>query len=553
MNIPGYLQQAMDEAGQFARNGNYQAAESLLINLLTQHSEKEIILLALLELYTGYQRPLEAVDTLRSLLSVAPGSLSYCERLATILAELGQYGTAIEEYRNFIANNPANANAWFNLALLYKKAKQYSQAIDAYEQAIQLGITGLEEVYSNLGVLYSDIRKSEKAMESYALALEISPQYIPAMFNMAGLHEEKGEKERAEELYHAILELNPRHYDSLSRLAYSGNITGENSDLVAALNGAVDTAEELSLEKESVLFALGKIHDDLQQYDKASEFYTRANDIGARRYSPYNARELEKSFDQVIEIFSRSNIEEKKSASSASPIFICGMFRSGSTLLEQLLSSHNAITAGGELDYLQWLIQQKMLPFPEKVLSLSEQEITGLSDKYIAMLDSLFPGSSCITDKQPDNYVLLGLVKMMFPGCKIIYTRREMLDNCLSIYFQQLGAKLNYATRMQHIAHYYRQHERLMQHWQECFGKNIFTVDYDRIIHEPETQLRALVEFLDLDWDPACLDPGTADNLVKTASVWQVREDLHSRSIGRWMHYPSLVKDIEGVVVDTPA
>ena len=553
MNIPVHLQQSLGEAAQFARNGNFQAAESILTNLLTQNSEKEIILLALLELYTEYQRPMEAIEILRSLLQLVPGSLAYCERLAKILAGLGQYGTAIKEYRNFIAGNPASANAWFNLALLYKKAKQYQQAISSYEEAINLGVSGQEEVYSNLGVLYSDMRDAEMAMKMYSRSLEIAPGYIPAMFNMAGLYEERGEKEQAEELYQAILEKNPRHYDSLSRLAYAKKISNEDEKLLSELEKAVEDAEELSIEKESVLFALGKAHDDLEQYDRAAEFYDMANRIGEHRNNPYVREELEQSFDQVIKVFSASSIEQRKTASTATPIFICGMFRSGSTLLEQLLSSHREITAGGELDNIQWLIQKKILPFPEQVLSLSSADLGSISDEYLDMLCEVFTDSTCVTDKQPDNYVLLGLIKILFPNCKIIYTRREMLDNCLSIYFQQLGAKLNYATDMQHIVHYYRQHERLVQHWQECFKENIFTVDYDRIVHEPETQLRAVVEFLELDWDPACLEPGTSDNLVKTASVWQVREDLHSRSIGRWMHYPSLFRDIEGVVVDTQA
>ena len=125
----------------------------------------------------------------------------------------------------------------------------------------------------------------------------------------------------------------------------------------------------------------------------------------------------------------------------------------------------------------------------------------------------------------------------MFPGARIIYTRRSMRDNCLSIYFQQLGEQLRYATDLADSAHYYRQHDQLMAHWQHLLGDNIFTMDYDRFVREPEPVLGDLLEFLGLPWDDRCLQFQEAGSLVKTASVWQVRESLHDRSSGRWRHY----------------
>ena len=168
-----------------------------------------------------------------------------------------------------------------------------------------------------------------------------------------------------------------------------------------------------------------------------------------------------------------------------------------------------------------------------------------LGNEYLSKIYYLFPDAKNITDKKPDNFLLLGLIRMLFPAARIIYTRRNPLDNCLSVYFQQLGGNLNYANDLGNTAHYYKQHERLMQYWKNCFSENIFTVDYDEFVNTPGPVLRSLLEFLGLEWDDRCLQFYRSDNLVQTASVWQVREELHSKSSGRWRNYTPFIQDIQ--------
>lgn len=544
MDIPAHVQASLAEAGRLAANGNFQAAHTVLRELLARGEARQSVLQAQLDLYGQCRRPIEAVNTLRALVEEVPHSLGYCQQLASLLVELGQYGSAISQYRTFIEKNPGNANALFNLALVYRQARQYPEAIAAYERALELDIRGPEEVFSNLGVLYCELRQPARAVQMYERSLAAVPDYLPALFNLAGLHEEAGQRSQAEALYRKILALEPRHYDSLSRLAYIHTLTPGDTALVEELELAAEEAGENSLEREGLLFALGKVLDDLQRYDEAAEVCRKANAIGRTRNPPYQPQAVEQTFTQLAETFSEALFAEHNAAVQARPVFICGMFRSGSTLLEQVLASHPAITAAGELDYIQWLVRQKLLPFPARVRDADEAGLAAIRDSYLAMLEKLLPGATLVTDKQPDNFLYLGLIRLLFPDAKIIYTRRHPLDNCLSIYFQQLGGNLNYATDMQAIAHYYRQHERLMAHWQKCFGDNIFTVDYDSFVEDPEAELHPLLDFLGLDWDENCLDFRNIPDLVKTASVWQVREGLHRRSSGRWKNYPSLVETI---------
>ena len=544
MSDDNSFQSQLNRAGELIRNGDSKAAENALIDLVESSTNSEQALNALLEFYMQTQRPLEAMNTLKKLVAEKPDSLFYLDRLAGMLRGFGQLGTAISYYQKYVERQPGNANAWFNIALLYKRGKRFFDAINAYEKSLMLGISGAEEVYSNLGVLYSEMRQPDKALSMYQEALSVDPQYIPALFNRAGLHEERGDRETARSLYEKILGINSRHLESLSRLAYMQKIEEKDQDLVDKLESESIRENADVIGRESICFALGKSYDDLREYKRAAEAYTKANDLGSIRNPEYITADVEAGFQNLKEVFSKERIAAAKGDPGVSPIFICGMFRSGSSLIEQILSAHHAITAGGELDFLQWLVTQNFTPYPERVTGSTAEELHAVGYQYLSLLESLFPGASNITDKQPDNFLFLGLIKMLYPSARIIYTKRDALDNCLSIFFQQLGANLHYATKMENIAHYYQQHVALMQHWHDCFAENIFTVDYENLVREPEAQLSPLLNFLGLEWDPACLTFSESANPIKTASVWQVREGLHQRSCGRWQNYQDLIKDI---------
>ncbi|NKB37334.1 MAG: tetratricopeptide repeat protein [Gammaproteobacteria bacterium] len=534
----------INKAAELLRNGNFEAAERELVALVEMSADPEQSLNALLEFYMQNQRPLEAMNTLKKLHAEKPDSLFYLDRLAGMLTGFGQLGIAISYYQDFVGRHAGNADAWFNLALLYKRGKRFSDALEAYEKSLTLGVRGAEEVYSNLGVLYSEMRQADKAHSMYEQALQIDPQYIPALFNLAGLSEERGDRATAARLYEKILTLDSQHLESLSRLAYMKKIGEEDKDLLDKLETASnrDTADPIG--KESIFFALGKSYDDLAQYDRAVEAYTKGNELGSARNPPYVTADVETGFHNLKKVFSKNRIRDADGDPSVSPIFICGMFRSGSTLIEQILSAHNSIIAAGELDFLQWLVTQNFTPYPDRVATSTAEELHAVGYQYLSLLESLFPKAWNITDKQPDNFLFLGLIKMLYPSARIIYTKRNPLDNCLSVFFQQLGGNLHYATRMENIAHYYQQHLVLMEHWHECFADNIFTVDYENLVNEPEPLLSGLLDFLELEWDPACLNFSESANPVKTASVWQVREGLHQNSCGRWKNYRDMIEDI---------
>jgi hypothetical protein len=213
------------------------------------------------------------------------------------------------------------------------------------------------------------------------------------------------------------------------------------------------------------------------------------------------------------------------------------MFRSGSTLLEQMLAGHPQITAGGELDFLPHIAQTALAPFPESIASAPPQRLQALAAQYLNRLAELFPGAAYVTDKRPDNFLYIGLIKRMFPDAKIVHTTRDPLDNCLSIFFLHLDQRMSYALDLMDIGHHYRQYLRLMAHWKSLFAADIIDIHYDALVREPKPVAERLLAFLDLEWNEQCLAVPPTGRAIKTASVWQVREPLHVRSSGRARHY----------------
>src|SRR5690606_451750 len=355
--------------------------------------------------------------------------------------------------------------------------------------------------------------------------------------------EESGQRAEAIELYERILAINPDHPGALARIAYADRVQ-EDSALPGRLEAAIRRAGADRLARGELSFARGKSLDELARYEEAFARYRAANELGKLRIPPYDRKKTEAAFGRLIELFNAGWLERASTGSPEAPVFICGMFRSGSTLVEQILAAHPAIIAGGETGILSSLIARKLSPYPERIRDIAPGELEQIREAYLAGLRELCPAEQAITDKRPDNFLHLGLVKAMFPAARIIYTRRNPADNCLSIYFQQLTGALSYATDLGNTAHYHRQHERLMNHWQALFPENVFTVDYDELVRSPEPLVRELLGFLGLDWDEACLDFPRSSNLVKTASVWQVREALHTRSSGRWRNYEPFIGTI---------
>ncbi|HUG99504.1 MAG TPA: sulfotransferase [Gammaproteobacteria bacterium] len=466
----------------------------------------------------------------------------------------GQRREAIAVYRRLLALMPEHTDCWYELGYLLKGEGQYDEALAAYGEALARGVGEPAEVHLNRAVIYSDhLRQDQAAERELRAALAIDPDYLPALLNLGNLLEERGQREDALATYDRILSGGDQPGDdrqkalrseALARVAQLRKPGDADDPLLQQLETAAADVALDHATRANLLFSLGRARDALGHYDHAFAAFAAANRHARQTGPAYSRVRARRLTDALIATFSRPAAGDLHDAAPVGiePLFICGLFRSGSTLLEQVLATHQGVIAGGEIDFLPRLVRGPLAPFPASVATLDEQRLAALADDYLAHLQHLFPDSrragAIITDKRPDNFLLIGLIKRLFPKARIIHTVRNPLDNGFSIFMQHLDQRaMRYSSDLGDIGHYYGQYRRLMAHWKRLYGESILDFDYDAFVRAPRPTLEGLLAFLGLEWEERCLDFHRLGNTVKTASYWQVRRPLYHEASGRWRSY----------------
>ncbi len=473
------------------------------------------------------------------------------------LERRGRLEEALAVYAEALAAHPDYADGWYGLARLQRKAGRFDAALDSYQQALDRDAARPEEIHLNRGVIYSDdLRRPDAARAELQAALALNPEYLAALLNLANLQEDLGERTQAAELYERALRIDPNCALALARRVGLQPCASAADPWIERLRRALADLTRPAVERADLGFALGRALDACGEYAAAFAAYAGANLASGASLPPdaprYDRGEYERFVDRLIAVFNAVEPVTAPAvpATGPRPVFICGMFRSGSTLIEQILAGHGRITAGGELDLLPRMVRGALAPFPEALPQLRPAQLAVLAERYRQGLAMLFPQADLVTDKRLENFLFVGLIKRLFPDARIVHTTRDALDNCLSIFFLHLDPRLGYALNLGDIGHYYRHYRRLMRHWMALFGADIHEVNYDALVRDPESVARPLFDFLQLDWQPACLQLPRAGVVVKTASVWQVREPLHGRSSGRARHYADELTALRNELAD---
>lgn len=464
--------------------------------------------------------------------------------VASQLRRAGRVDEAIAAYKRLLALKPDLPDSWYNLAWLERQARQFDDALKSYGRALDLDVATPEEAHLNRAVIYSDhLQLPEAAARELEAALAKNIVYVPALLNLGNLREDLGNREGAREAYARALAADPDNRLALARLAGVSDSQGSRPAFVERLRAALRSPGTSASEQADLGFALAGMLDAEGDYEQAFDA-ARAANLASRRATGvrYDRARAEQFVDQLIAVFDRP---VSTAGAHSSPLFICGMFRSGSTLIEQILGSHTHVRPAGELDLIPQLAA-RIPGYPQSVAIAPRQAIRSWREFYLRGLRVKPDRNLVVTDKRPENFLHIGLIKTIFPSARIVHTRRNRLDNLLSLYFLHLDPAMAYALDLEDAAHWYGQHERLMGHWTTLYPKDIFEVDYDELVRSPEPLVRRLVTFLDLEWEDGLLEFNRSNRPVKTASVWQVREPLHARSSGRWRNYSAKLKKALG-------
>ena len=483
-----------------------------------------------------------AVASYRRALEIAPDMAVAHINLGNVLAEQGKLGEAEDAFRRAVAAAPEDAAAHVNLGDILRVRGRVDEAIASCRRACELAPEAAR-AYLGLGTALVEKRLVDEALESYRRALAIEPDYPEAHYNIGVCLREQGKFEAAAQALERALELQPGLSSALVSLATLR--THRRGDRQIARLQERLAAEGLSEQERADLnFALAKIYDDLGGYDQAFAHYEIANELKDAELG-FDGAAHEADITRLRETFDAAFFERRKGWGVASelPLFIVGMPRSGTTLVEQIIASHPQVWGAGELRKMHQIVDSlpgrlaDHTPYPECVALMDPAIAKQLAREYLDFVRDLSAEAVRVSDKMPHNFLRLGLIAVMLPRARIIHCRREALDTCLSCYSQNFASPYDFAYNLTSLGLYHRQYERLMAHWRAVLPVPMLELQYEELVADQEGVSRRLVAYCGLEWDDRCLDFHENQRPVRTASQWQVRQPLFTSSVGRWRNY----------------
>jgi tetratricopeptide (TPR) repeat protein len=443
---------------------------------------------------------------------------------------------------------PDCAPARENLGDLFRQWGYYAEAATQYEAALRANPFSADAA-TGLGLALHEDGDVDRAMECYRRALMIAPGHADASNNLATAHKEKGQLEAALAQFRITLQLFPNHPHAilnLSQLAAEGLYRFAPEEL-AGIRQIVAEQRGTPLDRCQLCFALAAVHGAERQDDEAFSYYRQGNELrkqATRKGTEYDPDRHDAFVERVITLFDAEYFASVRGwgAPRHAPIFLVGMPRTGSTVLEQILATDPQVYAGGERNELQRLLAH-LYPGPDiSALYQKKQPLTlaqdagAAAEQILAAWKTTSKGAPIITIKTLENFPHLGLIATLFPNAKIIHCQRDVLDTCVSCYFQNFSFA-EFSRDLTHIGRHYLSYERLAEHWDAVLPIPIHTVSYEALIREPERVTRELFDYCELPWQPGCLRFFENRGAVRTASTIQVRKPLSTRQIGRWQRY----------------
>jgi tetratricopeptide (TPR) repeat protein len=479
-----------------------------------------------------------AKDLLRHSIRLDPKDPRAYNHLGQIVLEEKKIHEAIACFRRALEVDPQHTDALNNLANVLALNGQREQAIPLYRRALDIKPDAINSIY-NLAMALKDDRAYEEALQLLQRAVEIRPDHASSRHDLGVLLEMQGRFDEAVEQYLAVQRLRPRHTRSLAALLALRSYRPDEQLIRHARELLADP--QISEEDRLRLHrGLGKYCDREQHFDEAFAHFRAAKAAVRKRTRPFDEGALGGYFDSLMDTFSEEFFFRPHATGpdTQRPVFIVGMPRSGTTLAEQILASHPAVYAAGELQGIPNIVRGLLPDYPQGFPALRVAELNELARKYLAPLEVLAPPAALrVTDKLPVNFVQLGLIATLFPQARIVHCRRNPLDMGLSCFVELFRLTQDFTTDLEDIGRYFLQHERLMAHWRKVLPVPILEQRYESVVSDPQSASRALIEHCGLPWDEACLSFQHTDRVVDTPSRWQVRQPIYANSVGRWHHY----------------
>lgn len=471
-----------------------------------------------------------ALQPLQRAISLKPSYAEAYHNLGVARAAQEENSAALAAYDKALELRPRYANALNSRGNLYALLKNYAQAIADLKAALAL-VPKDAEVISNLGAVLSEIGQAEDAIDYAQKAVELDPKNMDYLSSLAVYLNAAGQVEKARACLRKLIAHNPTHGDAFLSLAGMEKATPE-SALIAEVEAALKSGQAEPRDQVRLGFALAKLQEDLGEYEPAFKTLKVANGLN---YGLLDNSDMDQ--DTAFESLKQAYTPKKVAAmagrgnSSNVPIFVVGLMRSGTSLVEQILASHSQVHGGGERMFAPDLVKElgigTSLP--------NAAQIAQFGTRYVEQLQSLAPEMAHVSDKMPANFFYIGLIKLALPNAKIINLVRDPRDNGFSIYKNFFDTEAHrYAYDLQDLARFANQYKSLMSHWHDLFAGQIYDCVYEDLIADQETGSRNLLEYCGLPWEPKVLEFHKTQRAVRTASVNQVRRKIYQTSVRSW-------------------
>ncbi|MGD0133084.1 MAG: tetratricopeptide repeat protein [Bryobacteraceae bacterium] len=470
-------------------------------------------------------------------LALKPDFAEAFSNLGIVRQAQGKLAEAVACYERALALKPEYADAHNNLGTAFLDQDRIDEAVMHYERALALK-PDFASAHNNLGNALARQNRTEDAKLHYERALALKPDYANAHNNLGNVLKEQGKFGEATAHYGRAIALQPDYAEAHLNRSDIKSFERGDADL-AALEALAHS--DLPADKAMYIhFGLAKALDDARDYARAFDHLLQGNRL-KRRQVDYRETQALELFARIRTVFDNSLLDRNQSMGcpSSAPVFVLGMARSGSTLVEQILAGHPQIHAAGELTILE---KMEHRGFPESVANLDGPALRGLGEAYLSRLPNVASGITRIVDKLPGNFLRIGLIRLILPNARIIHTMRDPIDTCLSCYSKLFTSGLSFTYDLAELGRYYRGYSELMAHWRSVLPPGVMLdVSYENVVDDLEGQARRLIHFCGLPWDDRCIAFHRTGRPVRTASAVQVRQPLFRSSLDRWRHYEAFL------------
>ena len=495
----------------------------------------------------------EAVSAFQTAFRLHPELAFPHRNLADVLRLQGNLDLAITHYDRALQLAPGDAESHNGLGLVFSLQDKPDEAIAQFQLALRVK-ADYEEAKNNLATTLCAADKFEEAVPLYESAIQQRPDFVTARVNLGSLLIELGQFDKAIEHLEYALKIDPRNavaFHNLGDLALA-NKYEFSEDQLHSINSLIESGPYRQEDAAALHFTLAGILDKQKLYDEAFKNYQLANDLQYRALKttgvPFDPARHHQKLEKTKNVFGRDFFQSRQTSSQGLntevPVIVVGMPRSGTSLVEQIISSHPNAAGAGELEAMEQLsrqlpeIFQSAREYPDCVLHAEAQTIQRAGRMYLDQLTSGRGKAKRVVDKTWYNFYYLGLISLLFPRARIIHCRRETMDVCISCFCANFNS-IQWAWRFEDIGFFYRSYTQLMDHWQEVLPLPIHELSYEQLVADHESASRKLIEFCGLDWSERCLEFYENKRPVQTASRVQVRQPIYNTSIGRWKKYES--------------